>query len=164
MTDTPSTQRYVKFPNLTPDQTRNAATCHTKQTAQHEFLCEVTMAGDSRVNPTMTMTLVGTGTAFDRTYQIMSVIHRISASAGHTMEIVGQADGNSGSGSNPDYGAPQDAFGDAQQTGITESSPSDAGGAGLGVIGGTDTQGVVPNYNPNAPVGGLGTTPLGGSL
>jgi len=117
----PGTQVYGKQSGLTESQTTSTARHNQSQVQQFEYSVEINMRGDVNLNPTMTVTLSGTQSAFDREYQIYSIVHRFSTEFGYTMEIAGQAEGGSGGGG----GTP------------------DLPGEGLGIIGGG-----VPNTTP----------------
>lgn len=130
MADQPGTQNYAKSANLTADQNSRAAQTQANQAAQHEYSCEITMRGDCRMNPTLSVTIQGTQSAFDRTYQTMSVVHRISASGGYTMEITGQTDGGSGTSGDADA-QPQTPSSESNDIGVIgQPPPPSLGGSG----------------------------------
>jgi hypothetical protein len=122
MADKPGVQSYTKDANLTSDQLSRHTETAQAQASQHDFSCEISMRGDCHLNPTLSLTLTGTNSKFDRTYSILQVVHRFSASAGYMCEVVGHAPDDSGSAStSPDNTSDQsqpppavDAFGDTQ--------------------------------------------------
>lgn len=76
--------------NYRADQTQqdhadDLAKHKAEEAAQQELRLRVTMVGDAAVDPTMQLSLQGT--AFDQTYDIEDIHHRISAHSGWTMDI-----------------------------------------------------------------------------
>ena len=118
--DAPGT--YFKTPNLTSDQLSKATEAAANKAAQHDLSVEVTMRGDCRLNPTLSLTLAGTQSKFDRTYSIMQVVHRFSASGGYTTEVVAHAPSDT----------PSNPTSDDQTSGTTSAPQSPS----LGSIGG----------------------------
>jgi hypothetical protein len=120
--DQPGTQNYSKEPGLTSEQNARAAKVRLAQSQHHKYMAEISMRGDSRMNPTLTTTITGTQSKFDRTYQTMAVVHRMSASGGYSMEITGMSDGS--------VSGVDDVAQEPAQASSGEANP------GLGVIGG----------------------------
>jgi hypothetical protein len=118
---------YVTTPEHTQDQTTKRAQTVSNQISQFEYSAEVSAPGNVSVNPTCKLQISGTESAFDQTYDIMSVIHRFSVEHGYTMDIEGRASG-SGSGSSPDNQTPTDTPSQAE---------NDPGPMGMGVVGTT---------------------------
>jgi hypothetical protein len=82
---------YRTRPELTQDQVNSEQKKVARQAGQFEYSIEVDMRGDVNCNPTQQLQLSGTGTAFDRSYDIMSVTHRFSTEEGYRMTIIGHS-------------------------------------------------------------------------
>jgi hypothetical protein len=80
-------QFFNRVPGLTPDQTQAQADSLGKMTNSFEKQVELHAPGDVAVNPNMSFVLTGTQTAFDQTYFIDVVTHRINWHEGYTMLI-----------------------------------------------------------------------------
>jgi phage protein D len=89
---------YKTRPELTQNQVNSEQKKVARQAGQFEYATEVDMRGDVNCNPTKQLQLTGTGTAFDQTYDIMSVTHRISTAEGYRMTIIGHSGSSAGGG------------------------------------------------------------------
>jgi phage protein D len=84
-------------PQLDQDQAQNIADKRHREAVRHEMSCNVTMPGKASVQPPMKLNLSGTGTAFDQTYYIDTVAHRV-AGGGYTMAIAAKNTKGGGGG------------------------------------------------------------------
>ncbi len=86
----PLIYNYV-LPRATDDQVKRIAKKKHKENCRHEFAVRIDMPGDESVNVRMGLQLSGTGSAFDRLYELDGVEHRISATGGYRMTLNGKA-------------------------------------------------------------------------
>ncbi len=80
-------QFYQRAADNTQDQSQQQAENQKNQVADQIMQVEVDCPGDCNVNPEMSLTLSGTGTAFDMTYFIQQVQHTISWEGGYRMLV-----------------------------------------------------------------------------
>jgi hypothetical protein len=72
---------YVR-PNLTTDGALQMAQNKLATLASHEFVMTATMPGELVLSPRATVTLVGTGSAFDQNYVIDEIVRHFDAQQG----------------------------------------------------------------------------------
>jgi len=82
----PIRYQFVR-PNLTPDQLTSLATRKIAELACHERCVEIEIPGELALTPRDQLTIAGTGTAFDQTYQIQAIRRRIHRQTGFTEQI-----------------------------------------------------------------------------
>ena len=81
-------QNYVYIaPNLTPDRARQLAQQRLAELTRHERVIVAEMPGELSLMPGQQILLQGSGTAFDRTYQIDTVERRLDVSHGFTQWV-----------------------------------------------------------------------------
>jgi phage protein D len=86
-TDSALLQYEYRIPNMTKAQADTAAQNRLNENTSHERSIEVDAPGDVSIDPTMTLQLSGTGTAFDQQYLISEIEHRFTMSEGYRMSI-----------------------------------------------------------------------------
>jgi phage protein D len=94
----PLIYNYV-LPRATQDQVKRIAKKKHRENTRHEFSVRIDMPGDESVNVRMGLQLTGTGSAFDRLYEMDSVQHKISSTGGYTMTLEGKSGKSAGGGS-----------------------------------------------------------------
>jgi phage protein D len=83
-----TTQKYVYIaPNLMPDRALKLAQQRLAELTQHERVIVAEMPGELSLMPGRQILLQGSGTAFDRTYQVDSVERRLDVSHGFTQLV-----------------------------------------------------------------------------
>jgi phage protein D len=80
-------QFFQRIPGLTSDQANSQAQRLQSLANAFQMQVEVDMPGDVTVNPTQSLTLTGTGTAWDTTYYIDTVTHEFSFEEGFRTTI-----------------------------------------------------------------------------
>lgn len=131
---------FKDVPGKTEPQVQNDANRLQNQAEEKGKYVTVEAPGDVNVRATMTLSLSGTGTAFDQSYDIESVQHRFSIHDGYIMTVTAK---NPGQGDDSGFGqqAPaSDNGGDQSVTpdqGFTSSPGSFSQTPGGGVIGTT---------------------------
>lgn len=110
----------------TQQQAENEAKRLQRLSEEKEKYVTVDAPGDLTVRATSSLTLTGTGTAFDQTYQIETVEHRFSVGGGYTMSITAK---NSGKGDSGYTGGTGDA--ESPPSGSDTSIPDSSGFSGF---------------------------------
>jgi phage protein D len=90
-------QFYVRNPGLIQNQAQNQAQNLATLAGAFQLQVEVDIPGDVTINPSMGLTLTGTGTAWDTTYFIDTVTHEFSFEGGFRTTIEGKT-GNGSDG------------------------------------------------------------------
>ncbi|HTR16621.1 MAG TPA: hypothetical protein VMI52_06265 [Acetobacteraceae bacterium] len=81
-------QSYVFVrPNLTPDEAQVFARRALEDLSRHERVVEAVLPGELGLSPRSRVTLAGTGTDFDRDYDVAEIERRISAREGFTERL-----------------------------------------------------------------------------
>lgn len=84
-------QEYVyNVPGLTADKARARAQQKLEELSRHEMNMRATVPGDIDLTAQSVVKVEGTGTAFDQTYFVSSVMRRMHIETGFTMEITGK--------------------------------------------------------------------------
>jgi hypothetical protein len=90
--DGAATQNFVFVaPNLTPEAAQRLAQQRLAELASHELLLRAEMPGELALSPHAPFQLVGTGTLFDRLWQIEEVERRISIRQGFSQLVRARA-------------------------------------------------------------------------
>lgn len=93
-------EHEIVLAGSTQDQLQSIATKKAKEYSKQAFHCDVEIFGDLTVVPRMQLSLQGTGTIYDQTYDIDTVEHRVEFGHGFTTKISAKSGGkNSSSGS-----------------------------------------------------------------
>jgi phage protein D len=83
------------MPGLVQDQANDIATNRLHQRVKHELGVRVTMPGDPAVTPEYNLQLSGTKSAWDQSYPIEEIQHRISRVDGYVMTITAKSKSSS---------------------------------------------------------------------
>lgn len=90
---TASLNHKLVIAGATQDQLQNIAAKKAKEYAKQACHCDVEIFGDLTVVPRMQLQLQGTGTVFDRTYDIDTVEHKVGFGSGFTTSISSKSGG-----------------------------------------------------------------------
>jgi len=82
-----------RYPHLTDGQANNIANKRAKELGQHEYTVHAEIPGDASLSVRGQVSVGGTGTAFDRSYMIDSLHHRIDSHGGFHTRISGKMPG-----------------------------------------------------------------------
>jgi phage protein D len=78
---------FQRLPSLTQDQANSQAQRLQSLASSFQMQVGVDIPGDVTINATMSLTLTGTGTAWDTTYYIDTVTHEFSFEEGFRTTI-----------------------------------------------------------------------------
>jgi len=78
--------RY-RHPNLNQGQAKTMAGKKAKENARHEITCEADVPGDASFNRRSKISVTGTGTVYDQTYEVDSIHHRMEQNSAYRMVI-----------------------------------------------------------------------------
>ena len=77
----------ITRPNLTADDAQRLADQTLADLARHEWIATISLPGELTMTPRSTVALVGTGTEWDRTYEVSEVTRHLDVRRGFTQRL-----------------------------------------------------------------------------